>query len=123
MSAGLVVVAVQCLLSGSLQAGEADILGVEVQRSDDGTYTFKATVQHGDTGWEHYADRFDIITSDGRILGTRTLYHPHVDEQPFTRNLTGVLIPGGVNKIIVRARDSVHGYGGKTLEVELPGKE
>jgi hypothetical protein len=53
-------------------------------------------------------------------LGTRVLYHPHVDEQPFTRSLGGVRIPAEVTSVILRAHDSVHGAGGREVVVELP---
>ena len=42
------------------------------------------TVQHADTGWDHYADAWEVLAPDGTVLGTRTLLHPHTDEQPFT---------------------------------------
>jgi hypothetical protein len=54
------------------------------------------------------------------VLGTRNLAHPHVDEQPFTRSATGVVIPEDVRSVTVRANDSVHGYGGAEILVELP---
>jgi hypothetical protein len=43
-----------------------------------------------------------------------------VDEQPFTRSLSGVRISATVSEVTVRAHDSVHAYGGKTVTVELP---
>jgi hypothetical protein len=103
-----------------IQAGEADILAVEVTRDADGSYRFDVTVQHADTGWEHYADAFEVLAPDGTVLGTRTLLHPHVDEQPFTRSLAGVSISDGITQVIARARDSVHGYAGSELTVALP---
>ena len=57
---------------------------------------------------------------DGKILGTRVMYHPHVEEQPFTQFLSCVRIPAGMTKVIVRAHDKVHAYGGKEFEVALP---
>ena len=51
---------------------------------------------------------------------TRTLLHPHVDEQPFTRSLTGITIPEGTDEVVVRAHDSVHGNGGAELRVQVP---
>jgi hypothetical protein len=80
------------------------------------------TVKHDDEGWDHYADRWEVLGPDGEVLGTRVLYHPHVGEQPFTRSLGGVEVPEGVEKVVVRARDSVHGYGGKDVLVELTTK-
>lgn len=101
-------------------AGGADVLGVEVTRAADETYTFAVTVRHDDTGWDHYADRWEVLTPDGKVLATRVLLHPHVDEQPFTRSLTGIAIPQSMGRVRVRARDKVHGYGGMEQEVTLP---
>jgi hypothetical protein len=101
-------------------AGEADVIGVEVKKTGDDTYHFTVTVSHTDEGWEHYADKWDILAPDGRILGTRTLLHPHVDEQPFTRSLSGVKIPEGITEVTIRAHDSVHEYGGTIMRVTLP---
>lgn len=103
-----------------LCAGEADVLDVQVTKTGETTYTFDVTVSHKDTGWEHYADTWDILDTKGEVLGTRTLYHPHVDEQPFTRSLSGVEIPHDIKKVVIRAHDSVHEYGGQSFDVTLP---
>ena len=107
------------LIEGGARAGEADVLAVEVTAADGG-YRVTATVRHADAGWDHYADRFEVTTPAGEILAVRTLHHPHVDEQPFTRSLSGVVVPEGLERVVVRARDSVHGYGGETVTVALP---
>jgi hypothetical protein len=101
-------------------AGEADVLKVEITKIDEGVYIFRVTVTHNDEGWKHYADRWEVVSPDGKILAARVLLHPHVDEQPFTRALAGVKIPKGIKEVIVRAHDSVHEYGGKTVKVTLP---
>lgn len=93
---------------------------VKVGQTGAGVYRFEVTVRHADTGWDHYADKWDVVAPDGTILGTRVLYHPHVDEQPFTRGLTDVSIPPGIDSVSVRAHDSVHGYGGSEQTVEVP---
>lgn len=101
-------------------AGEADVEEATATRASDGTWTFNVTVRHADEGWHHYANRWDVITPDGTVLGTRTLFHPHENEQPFTRSLTGVVVPDGVKVVTIRANDSVHGEGGKELQLTLP---
>ncbi|MEO0729117.1 MAG: hypothetical protein AAFY64_01895, partial [Pseudomonadota bacterium] len=78
------------------------------------------TLKHADTGWEHYADRWDVVSVDGKVLGTRTLHHPHVEEQPFTRSLGGVKVPAGTTEVLIRARDSKHGFSDKTFKLTLP---
>lgn len=100
-------------------AGEADVLEAEARLSADGTYRFSVTVRHADEGWEHFADRWEVLAPDGTVLGTRLLIHPHVGEQPFTRSLGGVAIPAGVSRVVVRAHDGVHGLGGAEVTVEL----
>ena len=102
-------------------AGEANVVAAEMHQSNDGTYRFDVTVQHDDTGWDHYANAFQILDADGNVLGTRVLAHPHVHEQPFTRSISGVAIPDDVTEIVIRAVDSVHGTGGgQKLTLQLP---
>ncbi len=101
-------------------AGEADVIDVMVRGSREQGYRIDVTVRHADEGWEHYADRWEVLTPEGEVLATRVLYHPHVEEQPFTRSLSGVHIPEGIDEIVVRAHDSQHGDGGRSLQVKLP---
>ena len=102
-------------------AGEADVLDAEVSCNAARICTIAATVVHEDDGWDHYANRWDVLTTAGELLATRELLHPHDDEQPFTRSLTGIPIPAGVDEVIVRAHDSVHGYGGRAFRVAVEG--
>lgn len=106
----------------SALAGEADILDATAVREPGGSWRISATIAHDDTGWDHYADRFEVLAPDGALLGTRVLLHPHVTEQPFTRSLTGLDIPEGVTEVFLRAHDSVHGYGGAEITVTLPAE-
>ena len=107
-------------VSGLAVAGEADVIDVKATPSGDGTWSFDVTVEHADEGWDHYANRWDVMAPDGTVLGTRTLHHPHENEQPFTRSLRGVRVPEGVGSVTIRANDSVHGTGGRAFSVELP---
>jgi len=110
---------VALMMSGAGIAGEADVVGAKASKSSDGTWSFDVTVAHGDEGWDHYANRWDVVAPDGTVLGTRTLHHPHETEQPFTRSLRGVSVPDGVVSVSIRANDSVHGTGGKEFSVDL----
>jgi hypothetical protein len=86
---------------GAAIAGMADIIEVRANPQADGTYSFSVTVRHDDTGWDHYADAWQVVGPDGAVLGTRVLLHPHVNEQPFTRSLGGVAIPAGVRRVTI----------------------
>jgi hypothetical protein len=99
---------------------------VRAVQAQDGTWTFHVTVEHPDTGWDDYADGWDVVTPDGQVLKadensqyTRTLLHPHENEQPFTRSQSGIAIPDGVTQVRVRAHDLVDGYGGREVVVDL----
>lgn len=121
----LIYILFVCLLlmyNTAADAGEADVIEVEVRRIGGDTYKFDVTVRHADEGWEHFANKWEVTAPDGTILGTRVLAHPHVEEQPFTRSLSGVKIPENLAEVIVRAHDLVHGYGGKTVKVKVKAK-
>lgn len=100
-------------------AGEADVVAAEARQGADGAWSFSVTVRHADTGWDHYADAWEVRAPDGTVLGTRTLLHPHVAEQPFTRSLGGVVVPDGVATVTICARDSVHEFGGACVDIDL----
>ena len=106
-------------IAPAASAGEAQVTRAEATRTGSG-WRFDVTVHHADTGWEHYADAWRVKGKDGTVYGTRTLYHPHVDEQPFTRSLSGVSIPPGVREVIIESHDNVHGWGGKSVTLKLP---
>ncbi|NIA67249.1 hypothetical protein HBA54_01430 [Pelagibius litoralis] len=115
----LLTALILCLPLGAALAGEADVVAVEAVLEGDDTWRFSVTVRHADEGWDHYADRWQVLTPDGKVLGTRVLLHPHEAEQPFTRSLGGVVIPAEIDQVIVRAHDSVHGDGGAEIQVKL----
>ena len=108
------------LLSSNAWAGEADVIGGQIEALGDNRYRVSATVEHTDTGWDHYADRWDVLDPEGNVIGVRKLAHPHENEQPFTRSLT-LTIPAGIAFITLQANDSVHGLGGQTFEIQMPG--
>lgn len=99
-----------CLSAVAVNADIAVVEQVQAQKSGQ-TWTFSVTLRHGDTGWDHYADGWGVYLPDGTELGYRILAHPHVEEQPFTRSLSGVVIPQGTESVVVIPKDSVHGTG------------
>lgn len=106
--------------------GNADVQFVRAVQQDETTWTFYVTVAHPDTGWEDYADGWDVVLPDGSVVKpdesspfTRLLLHPHVDEQPFTRSQNRIMIPVDVSEVRVRAHDLVDGFGGREVLVDL----
>lgn len=107
-------------LATAAQGDPAIVEAVRATETAPGTWRFDVTVRHPDTGWDHYADAWEVRAPDGTVLGTRELLHPHETEQPFTRSLTGVAIGAGITTVIVQARCSIDGWSGPEVEVTLP---
>ena len=82
--------------------------------------TVSVTLSHPDTGWDHYADGWEMLDAAGNRLGLRVLLHPHVDEQPFTRTLSGISIPQDADMIFIRSRCNVDGWTDQLFAVRLP---
>jgi hypothetical protein len=99
-----------------------DVVDVKVRARTADTFDFDVTVSSPYDSAQRHADGFRVVTADGKLLGERKLWHDHCGEQPFTRDLYGVLVPPGVRVVRVQARDQCHGYGGMQLEVSLPGR-
>ena len=104
--------------SSTAVAGQASIIDVSVT-NNNGSFRFDVTLEYADSGWDHYADGWEVVSPAGDVLGKRVLAHPHVNEQPFTRSLSGVQIPQNVKTVSIRAHDSVHGYNKEMFEVDL----
>ena len=104
----------------------ADVVFVKATETSPNVWQFDVTVSHPDTGWEDYADGWDILLPAGSIIKrsdsdpfTRLLTHPHEAEQPFTRSQSGLQLPPEVTEVQVRAHDLVEGWGGKEIVVDL----
>ncbi|MCU7833384.1 MAG: hypothetical protein KZQ56_12545 [gamma proteobacterium symbiont of Lucinoma myriamae] len=100
-------------------ADQVKVVDVDITPQGAQRYLFHVTLLHDDKGWEHYANRWEILDTEGNILATRTLHHPHVNEQPFTRSLSTTL-PSNIKTVIIRGNDCVHQYEGNNMEVSLP---
>ncbi len=104
----------------------ADVLFVEARETAVGRWSFSVQVKHPDTGWEDYADGWDVVLPDGTVAKlndsdpfTRLLLHPHENEQPFTRSQSNIPIPADVTTVTVRAHDLADGFGGQAVVLDL----
>ncbi|WP_299735255.1 hypothetical protein [uncultured Roseobacter sp.] len=91
---------------------------VKAIRSGD-TWRFEVTISHPDTGWDHYADAWRVLDMQGNQIAIRELAHPHVQEQPFTRSLSGVRLPEGTTQVQIQARDLPGGWNPTATIVTL----
>jgi hypothetical protein len=99
-----------------------DVVAAKVRAAGADRFDFDVTVSSPYDTPQRYADAFRVAGKDGTVFGERVLLHDHSGEQPFTRDLYGVRIPRAVRVVVIQARDQRHGYGGKTVEVALPGR-
>ena len=115
MAAGLLVLT----MLNRADADDVKILSAELHSSGGNRWLLNVTLKHGDTGWDHYADNWRVVDGEGNMLGDRVLFHPHVEEQPFTRGLGDVKVPEGITIVYIEAHDKVHGWTPNRLKVDL----
>lgn len=128
-AARLALATIALAVAGPAFAGSAtseqrhpDLLAAKVRAAGPDRFDFDVTVSSPYDTPKRYADAFRVTTIEGKVLGERILLHDHATEQPFTRDLYGVAIPAGIRSVRVQARDMKHGYGGRTVDVALPGR-
>jgi hypothetical protein len=122
--------AVPLALTGTTQAQTIDamsqkypdVVNVMVQARGQNRFDFDVTISSPYDTPQRYADAFRVMSADGVTYGERKLLHDHESEQPFIRDLYGVYIPPDVRAVVVQARDQKYGYGGKSVQVVVPGR-
>jgi len=113
------LIATICVLFSNVSvANQVEIVEVMVEPSAH-RWTFHVTLKHDDEGWKHYADGWRIVDDKGNELGFRKLWHPHENEQPFTRSLANVLIPKDKPVIFIEAHDKVHGWSKQRVRINM----
>jgi len=99
-------------------AGQVEIVRVELTKYAE-TWRADVTLKHADSGWKHYADTWRLVDEYGNEIGKRTLYHPHVNEQPFTRSLSDFHIPESKKIIFAEAHDNKHGWSTQRIQIDM----
>ena len=92
----------------------ADVIDVSIS-GKPGDYRFSVTVSSPDTGCAQYADWWEVVSADGRLVYRRVLLHSHSGEQPFTRSGGPVDVQAD-EVVIVRGHMNGTGYGGSGLK-------
>jgi len=106
--------------SGSTKGADfPDVIAAEL--SDEGdTYSLEVTMSSEYDTPERYADGWRVLDPEGNELGTMELGHDHASEQPFTRSQSDLEIPDGVETVTIEGHDLENGYGGATVDVDVP---
>jgi hypothetical protein len=107
--------------TGTVEELYPDVVDVSAEQAGDETWTFLVTLSSPYDSPERYADAWRVVGPDGEVYGERILLHDHANEQPFTRNQSGIEIPDGVTEVTVEGRDQISGWGGQTMTFQLPG--
>jgi len=106
--------------ASNVVASEVQILSVQPDCNKKHQCRFNVTLKHADSGWKHYANYWQVVDMSGKILVERTLYHPHVNEQPFTRSSSPVLLSRHIKQVLVKAGDNVDGLNSQAYLLRLP---
>ena len=115
----IALLAILASLATPALADPPEVVDVSAVKTGE-TWRFSVTLLHGDTGWDHYADGWEVVDADGNVLGRRPLAHPHVNEQPFTRAQSGIVIPEGTTEVFIRVSDNVNGWYDDLTAFDLP---
>ncbi|HED33856.1 MAG TPA: hypothetical protein ENJ08_06510 [Gammaproteobacteria bacterium] len=113
-------VLIPLLFSSLSGASEVEIVSAHAECDAARQCIFRVALKHADTGWEHYANVWKVMTPDGDELVTRVLHHPHVNEQPFTRSSSRVKIAGDIKQVIIKAGDKPNGLNSLVYKLTLP---
>ena len=92
----------------------ADVVSVAVH-GEPGALEFEVGIASPDTGCNQYADWWEVVSADGRLLYRRILRHSHVDEQPFVRSGGPVEVDPD-RTVWLRAHMHPTGYGGSAMK-------
>lgn len=99
-----------------------DVVAATARRDVEDTVTIDATLSSPYDSAERYADAWRVLGPDGSVLGIRELSHDHAAEQPFTRSLSGIVVPDDVDWVTIEGRDLLSGWGGMTFVLDIPPK-
>lgn len=98
-----------------------ELLEAEATETAPGVYDIAVTISSPYDSPERYANGWRVLSVDGDVIAEHELLHDHASEQPFTRVQTGVEAGAAADTVEIEGRDLANGYGGRRLELSLPG--
>jgi hypothetical protein len=110
-----------------LRADPVHVVGVEIVRRPYGRWEMILSLEHEDTGRDHFCDRVEALDQDGKRIFVGYFYSPIVkdveEDGPLRRRLRPMPIPEGVIRLTLRAHCKRTGWGGQSLPVDLARTE
>jgi len=88
---------------------KAAVVSVSVTGNEN-NYTFSVGIRSTETGCAQYANWWEVISEDGKLIYRRILGHSHVNEQPFVRS-GGTIDIDENQTVMIRAHMNTSGYG------------
>ena len=86
---------------------KAEIISVKVS-GNEMSYTFSVKIESPDKGCKQYADWWEVVSEEGKLIYRRILLHSHANEQPFERS--GGVVPIKADQIII-VRGHMNNFG------------
>jgi len=96
--------------SADIAPGTANVIDVET-KGTSGKYYFYVTLLSDETGCEQYADWWEVLDENGKLLYRRILVHSHPDDQPFRRSGGSVDVTP-TQTLYIRAHMNKNAYKG-----------
>ncbi|WP_405413333.1 hypothetical protein [Maribacter sp. Asnod1-A12] len=100
--------------SASIFNSNAQVTQVSIS-GEPNAYTFNTTISSPDTGCDQYADWWEIIDLEGKLIYRRVLAHSHVDEQPFTRSGSNIPLES-TREVYIRVHMNTTSYSNAVLK-------
>ena len=101
----------------------------EVEKRDDKRWTVQVSREDLDrvytrdrkfnSPYRHWVDHWVVLGPKGEKIHRRDIEGPHPGGWPFKLLERGIRVPLGVTKLTFKAHDPIHGYGSKTVTVDL----
>jgi len=101
-------------LSPGIYAKEIRADVIKVMVTGKSAYRFNVTLASDETGCQQYADWWEVLDNQGKLLYRRILFHSHPNDQPFARSGGSILLEPG-QKVYVRGHMNKLGYVGNVF--------
>jgi len=92
----------------------AEVISVKVNGKEQ-HYTFSVGIKSPDLGCKQYANWWEVVSPEGKLIYRRILGHSHVNEQPFIRSGGKVKITKD-QIVIIRAHMNTSKFGVKVFK-------